>query len=300
MLSCVGLINPPWLPTDITNLQCWLATIPAPELDSRGVMKEGQFPSVSINNFVATVAKMGLKIDCVDCSSPKINELATLLVDQSEGEPSSDLTDVMNDAFQLVNELASGAFLRVLGDRALNAARMQCPHSPDYDPNFEQADYAPFEIEAEEESISFFIALIIILVVMLVAALTVVLTTKLVVRRRHRKWIAAMPRSQVRALYKQQHEEDAKQVEINESTASMFRSDIIPLWVRLFMPVVILGNIGLFISGHVSLGASVTIMVSIGGQPFRTDDFYEFQMAKGTIDIWNGTAMLRFCTRAGL
>ena len=263
-------------------------------------MKEGQFPSLDIKTFAATVAKMGLKIDCVSCSGPKIIELSTLLTDQAEGEPSADLTDVMNGAFDLLNELVSGTFLQVLGDRALNDARKQCPHSPDYDPNFEGLDYAPFEVEAEEESVSFFIALIIIIVVMLVAALTVVLTTKLVVRRRHRKWIASMPGSQVRALYKQQHEEDAKQAEINELTTSMFRSGIVPLWVRLFMPVVILGNIGLFISGHVSLGASVTIMVSIGGQPFRTDDFYEFQMASGTVDIWNGTVVLMLCVGAGL
>lgn len=102
------------------------------------------------------------------------------------------------------------------------------------------------------------------------------------------------------ALHKQQHDEDAKQEGINESTTSMFRSDMIPLWVRLFMPVVILGTIGFFISGHLSLGATVSILISIGGQPFRTENFYDFQLLTGTIDIWNGTFLLTFRVSAGL
>lgn len=266
--------------------------MPAPELDSRGVLQKDQSSSVAITNFMATVAKMGLMVNCENCTGPKIEELSALLMEQSKSEISGDLTEVANAAFDLVTKLVSGTFFEVMVDRALNDARMQCPHSPDYDPNFERADYSPFAVEQEEESTAFFVALIIVGAVLFATALIGALTTKVIVYRRHRKWIASIPRSQVRALYKQQHEEDEYQAKINESTNSMFYSDIIPLWVRVLMPVVILGNIGFFISGHLSLGASVTIMISLGGQSFRTDDFYDFAMAKGTIDIWNGTIVL--------
>lgn len=275
--------------TDIANIQCWMAAIPAPELDSRGVMKEGQQTSVAINELVASVSAMGMNIDCIDCSGPKVSELSSLLSKQSESGASEDLTNVMNAALELITDLVRGDFFQVLGNRALNDARKQCPHSPEYDPDFEGVEYTPFEVEREKDSITFFVALIIVGASLLIATLVVVLTTKLVVRRRHRKWIASIPTAQAKALWKQQHEEDAKEAEINQLTVSMFRSAIIPHWLRLFMPVVILGNIGFFLSGHLSLGASVTILASVGGQAFKTDDFYEFAMATSTIEIWNGT-----------
>ena len=254
-------------------------------------MKEGQSTSVAVDYFAAVVETMGVKIDCLDCSSPKIMELSSLLTEQSNSGMSPDLTDTVNGAFELASELVSGTVFRVLADRSLNDARKNCPHSPDYDPNFDGVDYAPFAVEDEQDSVSFILALIIIGAVIFVIVSTVFLTTKLVVRRRHRKWLSLIPKSQVRALYKQQHDEDVRQAEINETTNSMFRSEIVPRWVRLFMPIVILGNIGFFLSGHLSLGASVTILVSIGGQTIRTNNFYDFSMATSTIDLWNGMRM---------
>jgi hypothetical protein len=58
------------------------------------------------------------------------------------------------------------------------------------------------------------------------------------------------------------------------------------------MPLVILGNIGFFLSGHLSLGASISIFGSIAGQSFEEDGFFEFSMGKSTIEIWNGKLMI--------
>lgn len=67
----------------------------------------------------------------------------------------------------------------------------------------------------------------------------------------------------------------------------MFQSDKeIPLWIRYGMPIVILGNIALFLSGHLNLGATVNIEAKIGGETIKVDKFFEFSMATSTIDIW--------------
>lgn len=277
------------LTSDITTLECWLAAIPAPKLDARGVMQDGESTTLAVADFMASAFRTGLNISCIECTGPKIPELSALLDGQAEGELSADLTGVINATFDLMTDFIGGDFFRVVGDRALSDARKMCPHSPEYDRDFEPIVYAPFEVAADEDSPAFYVGLLIVGAVLLVAALIIVLTTKLVVRRRHRKWMATIPTSQVRALWEEQQEEDAKEADLDASTESMFRSDNIPYWVRLFIPVVILGNIGFFLSGHLSLGASVSILVQIGGQTFRTDNFYEFAMARSTIDIWNGT-----------
>ena len=96
-------------------------------------------------------------------------------------------------------------------------------------------------------------------------------------------------------IWQQQHKEQEQESELDSSTASMFRSSAIPVWLRFAMPVIILGNIGFFLSGHLSLGGSVTIIASIGGQSFTTSDFYDFSMARSTIEMWNAGARELAC-----
>jgi hypothetical protein len=61
----------------------------------------------------------------------------------------------------------------------------------------------------------------------------------------------------------------------------------IPLLARLLIPVVILGNVALFLSGHLSLGGTVNISGGFAGQAFNVDGFFEFSMVKSTIEMWN-------------
>ena len=53
------------------------------------------------------------------------------------------------------------------------------------------------------------------------------------------------------------------------------------------MPIIILGNIGFFLSGHLSLGATVNIEATLGEQSFKVDNFFEFSMLRSTVEIWN-------------
>eukprot|EP00536_Pseudo-nitzschia_multiseries_P008906 jgi/Psemu1/257673/estExt_Genewise1Plus.C_2360017 len=52
------------------------------------------------------------------------------------------------------------------------------------------------------------------------------------------------------------------------------------------MPVVILLNIALFLSGHLNLGATVNIEVIFAGDTIQIDDFFTFSIARSTVDMW--------------
>jgi uncharacterized paraquat-inducible protein A len=41
------------------------------------------------------------------------------------------------------------------------------------------------------------------------------------------------------------------------------------------------------LSGHLSLGATVNIEAELAGEKFRVEKFFEFSMARSTVDIWN-------------
>lgn len=275
----------PYAFSDITNRQCWLATIPAPQLDSRGVRVDRDLVSLSVTNFMAAVSELGLNISCIECSGPRVHELGDLLSTQKGAEG---VTAFANGVFDFVTKLFEGNFLQVAADRALNDAKKRCPHSPDYDPAFVKSEYEAFENATSEDSITFFVGLLIVGASLFVAVLAVVLFTKLIVRRRHRKWVSSLSSTQLQLLWKEQHKQDDKDDILNEATESMFRSEAIPSWLRWTMPIIILGNIGFFLSGHLSLGASVTIMASFGGETFKEEGFFEFSIARSTIEIWNG------------
>ena len=243
------------------------------------------FVSLSVTKFMAAVSELGLNISCIECSGPRMPELSDIL---STLKGSAAVTDFANGAFDFVTKLIEGNFLQLAADRALNDAKKRCPHSPDYDPDFTNSEYEEFENATSEDSVTFFVGLLIVGASLFVVVLAVVLFTKLIVRRRHRKWVSSLSSTQLQLLWKEQHKQDDNDDILNETTVSMFRSESIPSWLRWAMPVIILANIGFFLSGHLSLGASVTIMASLGGQTFTEGGFFEFSIARSTIEIWNG------------
>ena len=123
----------------------------------------------------------------------------------------------------MAKKFIEGNFLQVAFDRALNNAKVRCPHSPDYNPDFKGVEYAPFARPTSNGCVLFFVALILFAVSLFVVVMAMVVTTKVIVRRRHCKWVASLPRSQLQMLWKDQHSKDDKDAFLNEATVSMFK-----------------------------------------------------------------------------
>lgn len=275
---------------DIANLQCWLATIPAPKLNRQGVA--GNEPSLAVQEFVAAVNDVGLNITCIKCTGDKFQELSQGL---SSDDVSDDVTKSANNLFGLVSDVVSGKFLQVVVDRALNDAPYLCPHNPLYDPDYERIEYEPFDVQQPSSSAAFFVAIIVVGCAMLVSAGFLLLVLKMIVVKRHKKWVVSLKPEQVQRLRQDQSQRDSVDTILNTRTSSMVSSSIdIPLFWRVAMPFIILGNICFFLSGHLSLGGSISILASLGGQTFREDSFFEFSMASSTVELWTG----KFCSRS--
>jgi hypothetical protein len=69
-----------------------------------------------------------------------------------------------------------------------------------------------------------------------------------------------------------------------------FSHDCVPQWLRCGIPIIILGNVGLFLSGHLSLGGTVNISGQFAGQYFDVQGFFEFSMVKSTMQMWEAGA----------
>ena len=269
---------------DATDLNCWLATIPAPVLDEQGVRLDSFDPSGSLVELTASVDQLNMSLTCLECSSPKMTQLSEAISSQDGRD---DLTVAVNDILNYIGALAGGNFAQTSIDRLLNNAARQCPHSPLYDADYEAATYKAFEATESEFDVSSLILLAGFAIALLVATILLVYAIRMIVRRRHKKWLGNLPPSTIRSIARTQSKERQVESDLNAATRSMFTSPVIPSLVRWGIPVVILCNIAFFLSGHLSLGATVSIQADIAGEKLKVEEFFEFSMAASTIDIWN-------------
>jgi hypothetical protein len=269
---------------DILDVNCWLAMIPAPGLDQYGIRIDDVEATASLEELAASVAGLNLNVSCIECSSPRLPELTELL---SKAEAQEDITVAVNGLLEYVTELVGGNFLQVQMDRFLNDAARKCPHSPTYEPDAKAVVFEAFQTPNNEPSMSFLIKLMALAIVAILAVAAMIFVIRWIVRRRHKKWLGTLPPHQVRRLAREQHREEKDESELNAATQSMFTSPAVPKFVRWGMPLVIIGNIVFFLSGHLSLGATVNIEAELAGEKFRVDKFFEFSMARSTVDIWN-------------
>jgi uncharacterized paraquat-inducible protein A len=269
---------------DVFDLNCWIATIPAPLLDAQGMRRSDAELTAALAEVAATIGQLNLNVTCIECSSPGMWDLTQIL---STPQAQADATAAINNVLDAATNLMGGNFLQVQVDRLLNDASRRCPHSPDYNPNAAETEYAPLEAPESESNVTYLALVGATVLALAVAVGLLMLVIRYVVRRRHKRFLARLPSTQAKRLMRLQQRQNAVEAELNDSTVAMFQSHEIPCLLRYAMPIVILGNIGLFLSGHLSLGATVNIEATFAGETIKVDNFFEFSMARSTIDIWN-------------
>ena len=200
---------------DILDWNCWLAMIPAPVLDSRGVRGDDAEVTAELEELAASIARMNLNISCVECSSPRMSELTEVL---SSPEAQDDATEVANMLLDYITELMGGNFLQVQIDHLLNDAARKCPHSPTYEADAKAIEYDPFEPPRNENTTSYLALLGGVTLGLIVCVGVGVSIVKCFVRRRHTKWLGRLPPHQLRRLGCQQDREQEVEWELNATT----------------------------------------------------------------------------------
>lgn len=235
---------------DITNRQCWLATIVTPALDQFGV-RTGD-PTLGIQNLVMTAEKARLDMTCITCSSPLLQEMDAYF--ESE-EGMADTSSTINVLLEFGSNMLMGDFVQNYLDKMLNKAARQCPHSDEYNPNFSESQYEDLTMpEAEEAALGFLIAIIVVVVCIIQVSALVFLATKFITRRRHNRWMKQLNDAQIAQLVKEELYESERQHDINSRLKALVVSADVPLVLKISIPIIICGNIALFLSGHLSLG----------------------------------------------
>ena len=273
---------------DVLNLNCWLATVVTPVLDKYGIRVGESNNGVVLRKLALAVAEARLHMNCISCSSSTLLDMSTYFSTEAGVD---DTTSVANMIFEYGANILQGPFVQSQLDKMLNEAASKCPHSESYNQNFPGLKYDELiATEDSEDKFGFLIAIISVVAVSVVLSAVISLLVTFLQNRRHRQFVATLTRSQILQLEREQKAEIERQKDLNERMNPLICSSEVNVFIRFFMPIVILGNIALFLSGHLSLGGTVNLSGSFAGQDFDVEGFFEFSMAKSTIEMWEAGA----------
>jgi len=268
---------------DMLNLNCWLATIPPPELDSHGFRYQGSEPTAGLAALDVIISQMNLNLNCLNCSSPALIEFSELLSTPGSAE---DLTEVTNRVIDSVAESLGGDFLQDQINRLLVEAPSHCGHSSNYNPDAPPIVYEMFNA-GNENSMATFIPILTCIMVPVVIATIVALALRRIVTRRHKKLLLALPSERIFLIQQKQEKEDHEEEELNKLSTSMYRSREIPFILRQLIPVIVVVNVAFFLSGHLNKGARIIINFVIAGESFSLDNFFTLSIGQSTVDMWH-------------
>jgi len=254
-----------------------------PDLDSFGLRRESSEIPFSIFSFAAAFESVTLNLTCIECDSPGMTELIKFL---SAENRNSDVSAFVKGVFHTVTTLVGGEYLAFNMDRWVAESRQKCPHSADYRPNAQGIHFQPFETVERSQSVKPLVILVIVAGCLFLAIVTIAMALNALVRRRHRKWLGTLSHERILLLWKHQKTEKEGQAQSESLSTSLYCSPDIPYVVRVVVPIIIVGNIALFLVGHLTSAASVNLLVSFAGETYRSDSFFEFSMAGGFLNLW--------------
>jgi len=274
---------------NMSNLNCWLSLIPAPRLDSKGVRIDGSDKTLALEALHFALSNMRLNVDCVSCSSPDIEVLSDLL---KLPENQVEVAQMASKLLDYLSEQLGGTFLQVQIDRMLAQVHSQCPQfSSEMTIAESEFSYEAFDSpKRPSDNVSVLIAVGATVAALALFVLAVTLSLKHIRGKRHSQWLETLGLNEILALSREEERKIERLNKLNQNTKSMFTSSGVPFVVRILIPFVILGNIALFLSGHLSIGASVNVHVLLAGQTFKINNFFIFSMSESVIEMWEAGA----------
>lgn len=273
---------------DVTNLQCWMYTMVTPALDQYGVRVGEPDSGLVLRKLVLAVAEARLDMSCISCSSSIMLEFEQAMQTQ---EGVADTTEVANRLFEYATDLLGGDYVQNGIDKVLSEAAYNCPHSPSYQQQFPGLQYNELKpVEESDDPKGFLIAIFVVIAVVAVSSMFIFFAKRWVAGRRHNRWLKTLAEDQIQTLQLIEQKEKDMDVDLNKRMNSLVTSKEVPCFVRILIPIVILGNIALFLSGHLSLGGTVNISGNVGEEEFTVEGFFEFSMAKSGLEMWQAGA----------
>ena len=262
---------------------CWIATIPPPDLNEFGVRDIAVNATASLTELDSFVESLHTSVNCLSCTGQSF-ETFTSMISSDDGK--SESTMLGNLLLNMTKDFILSEMFQTEIDRLLVQASERCIHEGEGD--YKQAKYESFSRPlVTSNSMKITIALGVVLFAVVIMMILSYYCTRCTVSRKNKDSLSGLSYKEINQIYTQQKQKDEREIELCRVTTSMIFSHEIPLIIRFSMPIVIMLNIALFLSGHFSLGATLKLDIQLAGDKLIIQDFFEFSIASSIIDMWN-------------
>jgi len=255
------------------------------------------YPTFSIPQILFSVEEANLDLRCIKCGNPDYwNNFISLL---KTPEGIKDTTAVVNN----LSDYVLRTLFRDNGDKNIFQSSMDnvLKNATNLCVEGAMFDFASMNVlePAAEQDIDYLDTssgqIMYIALSLIVLYFFMVFATKLmhyIIRRSFKEWYQFFSTPEKRI---QIQKDDLQRSEIekylNLATNSMMKSGSVPALLRYGMPTIFVANMALFLSGHLNLGAVVSLSIEFGGQEIaRVDNFYFFWLGRSIVDIWEAGA----------
>jgi len=259
---------------DITNLNCWAATI-LPTLNEETILE-----GLQLLDQVYSTGDFEAEISCKSCTSPDFDKFLLSLY-----EP-HDITAAVRE--QTNSLMDSGFAQRFLKDYLVESKK-RCPHRSEFDPDYQFIEIGDSSIlsgtgfgstasEKKKNPRYFSIANSVIASCLIFIGIL----GKFILARRNNKWVQSLTNEGQVLFQCQQEKQRGTDDWLDENTTSLFSSPFIPKSIRWGVPILIVINTMLYLGGHFGLLSVVNLDVTFAGQSFTIDEFLKFRFLEST------------------
>jgi len=261
---------------DLTNAHCWLATV-----FSKSPGRSTRLRGLELVDNAFSIGNFSLDVNCTDCTSPNFDELLLSLYDLGNA------TEVVDSIEGKTDDLLDADFLQVTLDYLVDDAVTKCPHRPEYDPNSSSEEFllAPGDSfglldssEGVKKSMYFNIANSVIAGGIFICGLLY----RWYVETRNRKWMRSLSREGRYHLRMQKQKEREMDDMLDETTASLFKSNCISMRVRYSVPFILVLDLALYMVAHLGVISVIDIDATLAGQPVTVRNFMSFTFIEST------------------
>ena len=258
---------------DIVNFNCWISAFPSRDLNEFGLADQNEEVYAGIDDIKIFLDQSTVEVKCLECESSELQYYAEMFTGVS--------------FLYFTHSFIKSGLIQNMIDQAMYAAVRKCPHSPLYDPDFNTTDFIPFEApDSGFSSAGTFLSLFAFFATLVMLTCCASQSVKHTTKRKYLEWLNTISHDEVASLYQKHMEEKKENTKLAQVTTSMLNSEEIPIWFRFIIPVIVVLNVGLFLSGHLNLGATINIHFFFAGQPFKIENLYTFAIIQLVSDMW--------------
>lgn len=272
------------------DLNCWLSTLQSPTLNEYGMSSKAG-TSLSLSDSQVSVDDFHVSCQCLSCSNQVFQDISHGI--SSPGNQDN-VGHISRQLLEPVMKIIVEGPIQKSIDRAIHRSQYDCPYSGSFQQNSTLFSFKAYETQS---NMATWTALSLALIITFTIGY-LLFWCALAWRRSHliRKMTTTADK-RTKKYDAEQHLRKAHEDIMNSTFPALGTNSSIPFFLRILMPLILVGNVAIFLLGHTSNAVTIQFIVSLS-KVYTQINIYQRSISQLILELWNsgvkGIAVLTF------